>query len=475
MFNDYSRRRDADLAAARERQAVIDQERIRKTEEIFRSQLGLIEAIKTNIMPALVSVRTKDGSIGSGFFQHSLWFVSNAHVFPDWESLQDAVLVRHDSTEEALKIKRSFHRPLNPDSPDLVIIETQVDSKCLPAIRTGDGCHDQRYYFYIDIHTGSFEDSKIKFLKPHSGLGVYPMIYSCTDDVDPQRGSSGSPIIEARLTSAVEGTPTWLFFVVGVLYGRCSAEWLLRFHPEIPEEISATNSLVCAIPAIEDFHQILDILHEETFEDRAVQMARYSRVLKDEARARMYDAEGKASLESKELQLEQFRAGMTKLNIELPLGLEKLIISDEIIPLSRSMLLEDNLRRLARRRDGRYRSCTLDELETDFGAFIREIRARDLIYLGKEDRSLLSPGKFLRIDIQPSKKSCKRDAHWKLDIQDNTNNRKTSSVFAIVNLPIDLSEVRGVSLAHFFEESKTSGKPRDVDLDPPEAAYANTH
>ena len=68
---------------------------------------------------------------------------------------------------------------------------------------------------------GTFD---VKLLNQISSDDTYPIIYECEDGTSPQHGNSGSPIIKASIiTSGSE--PVWYFEIMGVLYGRCDANW----------------------------------------------------------------------------------------------------------------------------------------------------------------------------------------------------------------------------------------------------------
>lgn len=433
------------------RQLFAKQERQDKTKsrKIFSEKIGLDEAIKRKIFPALVTIKTKNGIFGVGFFQHSEWLVSNAHVIPSREILDSEVeVIDHQANTLTLIAKSSYHRPSNrDDSPDAVIINTSFryegNSKCLPTQFSGDEGYAERYTFYVNLNANNLNDFAIKFLRLLSKKNTYPFIYECEDGSEPQPGCSGSPIIEARVTEGKN--PQWQFRVIGILYARCSANWYNANSAIATELVNDNIRLICAIPIIQDFSQILQtIILPSLHADREKQMAFASKSLDDpqgEIDSKKYSKMSQESEKLSKAGLAKFEDGDSSLNIDLPDGLEKLLGKD-IIAIENSYLITQE-------------KCTKEELKKAFISFMEKISKYPAFKIQGGDNQDTSAEGFFRVDVSGGK-----NTDWMLQVQDNTGkgikvgSKSASSVFAIVKVPKDIVSILGKELSKLFLQSQ---------------------
>jgi microcompartment protein CcmL/EutN len=431
---------------------------------------GLQKAINAFVVPNLVRIETDYGIVGQGFFQHHGWLVSNAHIVPSYDALENASFFSQQcNTNINLTNKKGYFRPwFRPDAPDTVVIHGAIKNedfnlKSLPLSYSEDedsGTQD-RHLFFMDIDTeGRWQT---KFLKQHSAPGEYPILYRCMDGSEPQPGSSGSPIIEARLL--VGKTPRWQFKVVAMLYGRCHPGWNMSVvggdyaDAEIATHAAdeaASTQLVCAIPVIQEFDEILTILHSEQSQDRYEKLAAAAETFSDEQSAldtQKYRKDAKIMAQRHTIQLEAFSSGMNMLNVTLPEGLERLWYK-KIVKTKKSLLLKKVFKKEIKNPGEkfslftrRFQNLTRETLEADFKGLIKGIKELEKasIQLKAKNNALLSPQGYFRLDISGGSGS-----HWKLDIQDNTGantpphkGQPLSSVFAIVTIPQEVKSIEG--------------------------------
>ena len=216
--------------------AAYDVQKKPKMASFFEDTACFEKAVKQKILPALFSIKTWRGVIGSGYFHHSLWMVSNAHVIQHENDFEDIQYTKYTENSQsfALSIKDSFLRPHDRHvSPDVVVanllFRPDGSNSCLSnefkeVAHPSDLYEEQSHLFYVELNIDCGGNYAIKFLKQRSKSGTVPLIYECIDATDPQPGSSGSPIIEARVVYS-KHKPEWEFRVVTVLYARCSASW----------------------------------------------------------------------------------------------------------------------------------------------------------------------------------------------------------------------------------------------------------
>lgn len=441
----------------------------------FDNKEGLEDAINQEILPALVSLTTSHGSRrGTGFFYHPNWLVSNAHVVPSREVLDEQPKIRicnqpDESEDLILQTEISYHRPDNNQSPDIVIIKTanqpQENNKSLSRwMLSLDSTYNGNYLFYVDLNLNNYESYQIKHLKLVSTEG-YPLIYKCEDGSEPQPGCSGSPIIQAQLVTTHINKRWWQFKVVGILYARCSSTFETVDQTLIQQMKNPDAKLMCSIPIEQDFLQILSILHEQENTVRAQLLANAASNMGDEQGKKdatthlLNEAKSKQITESK---LKLFEEGSSSLDIALPNGLEKLWY-EGIVKLTESLLIESVLKQQTKQNSKNFNGIktvsSVSDLHGDFNALIKEISevtATDLKFR-KEDA--LFETKYFRLDVTPVAKG----KFWMLQIQDNTGldsngnplkyqGKSLSSVFAIVKILQSLS-LSGQQISEYLQHS----------------------
>lgn len=468
LFNKDSGEFDREAAerAARAQIAAYDRRRSQEAKSIFDNRIGLQEAVAREILPALVTINTQYGVIGTGFYQHSQWLVSNAHVVPAKEVLNGVQFLQQGSAQP-VQLHRSYHRPSQrPEAPDVVVMNTELTTGAgQPCLRTdfnGDESHQMRLAFYIDLARDGSGQYQIKFLYPLSKPGTYPVIYQSIDGSVPEPGSSGSPIIEARV--ATGHSPEWQFRVVGALYARCAASWYNNNSQIRTKLVADDTKLVCAIPIKQDFNQILEILNKEAMAERQRQMSAASATFHDEKGRQdteRYKRDSQLSDAAAKIGLQKFSNGESPLNIALPDGLEKLYYSS-IVAIENSLLIPKVLTSVAggksvvKKRFFNVPQASYAELQSDFDDFVALIREMNQVKLTEGDSVYTSPAGHFRIDIHPA-----AGKTYQIDIQDNTgkfflNGKALSSVFAKAIVPQDPKHVNGKYLAQLFIQSQNA-------------------
>lgn len=422
-----------------------------RAEEIFANREGLFEAIQDEIFPGVVSLTTERGVVGTGFYQHSEWLVSNAHVIPNFETLSGSELTDFRGARTMLRAKRAFHRPNgHPKSPDIVIMKRSVrergSNRCLPMDMSDDGDTGRRIHFYVWFNHQT-QQHEIKILKPCSKEGEFPMQFACEDGSEPIPGCSGAPVLSARLLVGGHDIQ-WKFDTVGVVFARCP---------------SAGSKLVCALPVKHDFKQLLDdVLFPEDFAKRAGHMADASRTIRaGEEQISKHESRKVHYQTLAEQGLYEFEAGKTQLDIELPDGLERLL-GKEILGLKGSAFLSD-VQKKYKITDTRVtgKTKTIEELREDFYDFLLALKKEPNIQLkGKQGDSFrLSPKGYFRVDLAGGNNT----DHYTLDIQDNIgkglhappphSTEPVSSKFAIAMVAKNFNDISGAELVRIFLSS----------------------
>lgn len=457
-----------------------DQRQQQQALDMFSTKAALLESIRKEIFPALVLVKTITGGTGSGFFQHSEWLVSNAHIIPSRGVLENVSICDVEARSMPIDVTESYHRPSERnDSPDLVIVKVnsrmQQNGKCLPTDFTGDRGTHERYFFYIDCH--STAGYQVKFLKLRSKPSQYPIVYEMENGEVPQPGSSGSPIIEARVV--FEGEIKWQFRVASVLYARCLASW---YNDQVTSEnrVSPDLKLVCAIPAVQDFGKILSVLYSRSKAERAGQMAFAANLFKDKAGREAKEKYVQMAQEASSREASDFKAfeaGESSLDIALPDGLEKLWYSG-IVRIEKSLLigavLKEALGSKAKNFSRIVPDVSLEALQEDFSNLMRDLSAEKEVKISSGDNFRASI--YFRIDVQPVLHDKKK--FWMLQVQDNTgfdsrgrplrsDEKSLSSVFSVVKVDQGLSLVGGKDLANAFKSSEQSSQAHVIHADPP--------
>ena len=419
-----------------------------KAKKMFGDIVSLKDAIKKEILHSIVSIRTNYGVIGTGFFYHGDWLVSNAHVLPTREVIVGGGLQTKNGLIE-LKPIESFHRPHElHTSPDIVIVhdESVGFSKGLKQISRNHSKVSKHYFYaYYNHSTGEHEIRHIKKIKQNKE--EFPLKFKPADDVEPQKGCSGAPIIEAFINT--DGSePKWVFQVIGVVYARC----LSLDEDDI--------KLICGIPVDEEFDKILNILYSRSTSTRFSQMALAHKARgypEDLEKIREYEEKTKEENEEILKKIKSIEAGATSLYITLPEGLEKLYGSD-IIGLQYSLFLEEARNAIGLKKGyintntfpSHYKKaneeCSLEFLKKEIREMIMNIRQeKEMQFTPGTPRIFReSPNKYFRIDIQGGKT---RD--YSLQLQDclgygqklqglsgnakQYNGKPVSSTFAIVS------------------------------------------
>lgn len=455
-----------------------DDRKMIKYQEEFEDKSNLYEAIKKNVFPALVCIKTANGRVGTGFFETPQWLVSNAHVFPCREILDITQIVDHEKIALNLEPEQSYHRPSdNDNSPDVVIIKTNArnnnEVSFSKDIFSQDPCYQETYLFYVDIHSLESSGSpQVRFLDLLSKPNTYPVIYQCQDASIPQPGNSGSPIIEASLM-LLGNTQRWKFKTVGVLYARCFANWYNKNQEICTKKVGENTKLLCAIPFAEEFDQVRKIMTDTDDSLRSKSLATVSTSMGEQGieDSRRYTTMSEQSEVMAKLRLREFESGKTELKIDLPDGLEKLWY-DRIIKIEESLFIKEVLRGVVTRKnldrylnDERYKGpVDIDTLREDFEDLIREITAHsEIIQFKKEDNFF--EFKYFRVDVDPGGEEKKE--HWVIKIQDNIgkdlkyNKKSLSSDFATVTLDRQ-TKINGAELALLLQNSYKTSEIKDI-------------
>lgn len=393
----------------------------------FKEKIDFEAAVVKEVFPAIVFINSSLGRQGMGFFQHSSWLASNAHVIPHREHLNEGVELTDTSLRSIpLRAEQSYHRPYEQAcSPDIVIINTSSrpggEMKGLPTLFSGDKAIESYYYFYLDTNLN------IRFIKPLSKPGELPLRFSCEEEQYPVAGCSGTPILKARITAGK--TPTWQFMVVGALYARCPAN---KFSSNADRHGAWE---VCGMPVAHEFKQILTVIQQQESATRLDQMAAASELLRDTDKSMALHEESRLERKLATINVRRFEEGETPLVIDLPPGLERLSGSTVIAVLQSAMPKRRN-------------DITQSDLEESFHQFIELIRQSPKLQLSGTGGRLID-NKFWRVDYSPGANG----TAWSIQLQDNTGDKtggkhkSSSSVFGQISLPISCIVISGRALA----------------------------
>lgn len=472
MFND----REKILAGYKTSLREMDNSRLDAANRMFQNKDELNEKIKTAILPSIVFIQTSTGIVGTGFFQHQSWLVSNAHVISCKESLIDARFCDFYENNLALTIDKSYHRPCDlASTPDLVIVNAEetlfAGTRGFPPVElSSDQTVGKDLYFYIVRHD-SEPGFAIKFIQQVSKSGIYPMIYQCLDGTSPVEGSSGSPIFEAKVI--VGRQPKWQIKIAGVLYARCSATWF-NSRTDLKEiDANLDQKLVCAIPAAPDFSMLRSMLLEVDYATRSNQLSFASARLEDDigkSDAAYYSQTSQYASELAKKKFLAFTSGDTPLSIELPEQLEKLWYQAEgIVHLHRSLLIRDNFEKeIPRAQQSKFpntRQVDFEDLCRDLNALLINISAdSDIKITRKQEQVFLSPKEYFRVDVESDNNA------WRLELQDNTgkdskgkpykcDKKSLSSTFAMVKILKAQKAISGEVIGEAFRRSEKESVP----------------
>lgn len=444
-----------------------------KAKKYFKELEGFFESVEKYIYPLLITIdNLQFKKTGSGYYQYTKWFATNAHVLDKNTDLNNVAL--YDAFGNELKIngEGAYCRPKDKkDSPDVAIVknlEQKQNFECLPFIfsKVTAGC-DLTYRFYIDFDFKNTIEPEVKFLKLKTKPGTYPVQYECEDGTEPRKGNSGTPIIEARV-SEYNG-PKWQFRIVGVLYGK-SQELLtnnnnsnsnLKFF----DKTTQGRKYVCSIPVDREFLHIKKILDEKS--------SSKNREQRSEANLKLGNLKGaqfemtmseihKIEAENEKL---KYKKGQTTLNIRVPKGLEKLWYGKRIITAAESLLIESVRRKQLKGNFNRYHfnnNYTEEGLMQAIINILELVQGAEKIPLTKSKISLPP----FRIDIIVG--GNEKNKKWMIELQDNIpkkykyNKKSLSSVFARVLLPIAQESISGPELREFLVQSYNSHNVVDL-------------
>lgn len=326
--------KDAQLMLTREeseRSAVseakeMDIERQHAAQALFENKAALDKAIESKILPSIVRIKA-DEKVGTGFFQHPEWMVSNAHVLPTRDILDASELIGGSGQSSKLEVVDAYIRSQNRHiSPDITITHAKSKGRqpCLPT-QFEDGSDgllkDKSVFFYVH-YSAATKKPNIVFLDALLPRDSDILLFQTENNVVPENGASGAPIIEARILLGRK--PSWIFKTVGILYARCNGKW---YNQESGRQaVSESSKLVCGTPLSQDFRDILQILFERESSIRSAKTGELAEsAIKDPAVAAHYKE--KAKEESKRVKdyLQAYESGeSSRLNLPLPDGLERL-------------------------------------------------------------------------------------------------------------------------------------------------------
>ena len=188
----------------------------------FSDKNGFNEAINTKIMPCVQALTfVERNRKGTCFYFGSNWISSNSHVVADLKDLEAGSV---GDTNLAGVVASGFFRPKDLGNyPDVMVanITPGFDYKTIPTTFPEDACHNDSLTFYIDVYD---LDNPVKLLEKTANPTTDPeskglLVYSQADGARPRQGTSGSPIIEARLIITKHNQPPhWVFALQGMLF-----------------------------------------------------------------------------------------------------------------------------------------------------------------------------------------------------------------------------------------------------------------
>lgn len=413
----------------------MDKKRREQAEKLFANKESIIKIAQSDIFPNIITISLNNGSIGIGYYIAPNFIMTNAHVLPTYESIQNSSITSHGI------IENSFHRPVNPHAPDMALIKIKNPVNNVKGIGkdfSDDKALEKSLLFFVNYN---FEIQNFELISVMlvSNPGEFPLKYTCLNDTIPQPGCSGSPIIEARVILARE--PYWQFRQVSMVYARCDIE-------EDPDD-----KLLCALPIKFDLEQIYQLQTSLEEIDHFSAMATAALIIKDEKQSGALLQEKAKTASQANTQFIAYTSGQTSLDIALPDGFEKLIGSG-IIELSASLLLKENQKFHKLKLD---QSFSQEEIKEDLASLFEEISGENEINLKQGDNFFKTD--LFRIDVCNGSNN-----QWKIDLQDNTGkgvkigSKSASSVFAIVIIPKDIKIIEGEKLVNSLKMSMQEKK-----------------
>ena len=191
-------------------------------ESNFSDKNGFYEAIDAKIMPCVQALTfIEKNKKGTCFYFGSNWISSNSHVVADLKDLEAGSV---GDMNFASVVASGFFRPKDLGNyPDVMVanITPGFSSKTIPTSFPEDDCHNDSLTFYIDVYD---LDNPVKLLEKTANSTTDPeskglLVYSQSDGTRPRQGTSGSPIIEARLIITKHNQPPhWVFALQGMLF-----------------------------------------------------------------------------------------------------------------------------------------------------------------------------------------------------------------------------------------------------------------
>jgi hypothetical protein len=431
-----------------------DQKNMQDSWKIFQNEEGLTEAIKQQILPALVDIVRQDNVIGSGFIHESFLMVSNSHVLPTEEICQTSKFQTYDEKElnfESARFRENY-------SPDLTI--AKVNLKNLQAMKTlktklpedsdPNFTNQNEITFFVDKE--NFEPVFIEKKNPKEE-NVFPIIYLPRDQVSfPKPGYSGTPIIKGSVNSS----QNWEFYQESVLYSLCKEG-------------------ICSIPCNEDFYRNFWIDTSKTLASRYEEMISSCNIFQDSKKAEIKKLELDKILEEIQEMEKKYTNGEINFTIN-EIEEEMKLLGNEILEVSESFLIQKRMKKLSkssekwsvkqRNRRDEILKCYYNEshLLNKISIVIQLLCNQHLPELKKVSHQiddfltygLKNPPEYeFRFDI-----IFNGDQHMVIQLQDNTPmgvtilGKSLSSVFAIVKIPSScLEDVDGKILSKCFDES----------------------
>ena len=410
----YEAWRKACDAWGKQYNAEMDRNWDKEAKRMFQNRESLENAINTEILPTVVKIESSDGRTGMGFFRHSQWFVSNAHVIRHRADIDLGIeLTDSKGFSIALDVEEAYHRPYdNNKAPDIVVLKTDSRAKGNFSCHSSNLFeHEQdtiegEIFFYLDANF------QVHFLSLQSKRGDVPLRFRCANGHLPKEGSSGSPIMSAKVLRGKE--PKWIFKTEAALYARCKSDFITQ------------ERYVCGIPIEHEFKHIYDILVTIDSSVRLSMMAEAGRILGDQEKADQYASSSQTQARLADSKIKIFEAGASPLDIFLPDELEKLA-GKAVVSLRRSMFIHSK----------KYRPrLTENEVVDLFESFINEMSQKSSVKFAIQDRLL--ENKYWRVDCAPAGSG----KYWKLDLQDNIggrgakeNGEPVSSIFGQIKFP----------------------------------------
>jgi len=319
MFNPDHLEKEADEYI--KEQAERDSSNAALAKSNFDSRVGFADAVDAEIKPCIQELAIADRK-GTTFYFGSNWISSNSHVVASLEELATASLAGEGL---AGGVSSGFFRPKDLGNyPDIMVanISGNSDNKSIPILRFSlSECHAESLTFYIDIYD---RENPVKLLNKIEDVKSGLLAYRQADGNIPEPGTSGSPIVEARLViPEKDSQPQWVFALQGVLFAYQK------------ETIN-----VYAVELGQDLDQIRQMLFKKQEQERAQESGESLINLGDNPACFWSDAAKAKSSHDKELVC--YNEGVGASIIDLPDNLVPLL-GDGVLSLKESLFFNDSL------------------------------------------------------------------------------------------------------------------------------------